>query len=94
MAKRSSDGESLHHSVVKTIGRLTFNRNDHLGGGSFGKVYKGKFKEFDGQPEIDVAIKRIERSDFKKMEEVVIKSIQSHPNVLRYYCTEIDDDFM
>jgi len=84
--KRTSDGAA----VIKKVGQLSFSRNDVLGSGSFGTVYKGKFKGT-----IDVAIKRILREKVTSdVETVVMAEIQSHPNVLRYYCVEEDDDFM
>ncbi len=91
MAKRSSDGESLER--VKRIGRLRYSRKNRLGAGSFGSVFKGKYKE-PGKPEIDVAIKRIENIDVKDIEKVVLEKLEPHPNVLHYYWTEEDDDFM
>ena len=66
MAKRSSEGETLKQ--LKGIGRLSYDRNDILGSGSFGKVYKGIFKESEENPGIDVAIKRIENVDVKEVE--------------------------
>ncbi len=81
MAKRSSEGETLKQ--LKRIGRLSYDRNDILGSGSFGKVYKGKFKESEENPGIDVAIKRIENVDVKEVERVVMNDIEPHPNVLQ-----------
>jgi len=92
MAKRTSEGETLKQ--VKRIGRLSYDRNDLIGNGSFGKVYKGKFKESEEKSEIDVAIKRIEDVDVKAIEKVIMENIEPHPNVLHCYCIEEDDDFM
>ena len=85
--KRKSDGVP----VIKRIGKLSFNRNDVLGRGSFGFVYQGKFRD-----SIDVAIKRIMKGDSisDEVETVIMAEIDSHPNVLKYYCVEEDDDFM
>ncbi len=92
MAKRSSGGETLKQ--LKTVGRLSYDRNDLLGSGSFGKVYKGKFKESEEEAEIDVAIKRIEDVDVKDVERIIMENMKPHPNVLHCYCIEEDDDFM
>lgn len=91
-AKRSRR-ESLKDSV-KTIGRLSFNRSHLLGSGSFANVYRGTFKESEETPEINVAIKRIEKTNFKETEKLVLENIEYHPNVLHYYCTEEDEDFV
>ena len=90
MAKRSSEGESLEK--VKQIGRLSYSRKDRLGKRSFGSVFKGKYQE-PGKPEIEIAIKRIENLDVNEIERVVEK-LEPHPNVLQYYCTKEDGDFV
>ena len=96
MANASRRPRSVCENSVKKIGRLSFNRKDLIGEGSYGKIFKGKFKESEGNPEIEVAIKRIETIDAKKIEiEIdILEKIEAHPNILRYYCTEEDDDFM
>lgn len=86
MSKRTNRRESLP-DVLKEIGRLSFNRSHRLGNGSYGSVYKGIFQ-------IDVAVKRIDKNDFKEMETIVMEKIEPHPNVLQYYWTEEDADFM
>ncbi len=91
MAKRSSEGESLEQ--VKRIGCLSYNRKDRLGTGSFGSVFKGKYQE-PRKPDIDVAIKRIESLDVNEIEKIVMEKLEPHSNVLQYYCTEEDGDFM
>jgi serine/threonine-protein kinase/endoribonuclease IRE1 len=84
--KRTSDGTA----VIKKVGQLSFSRNDVMGSGSFGTVYKGKF-----MGTIDVAIKRILREKVtSQVETVVMTQIKSHPNVLRYFCVEEDEDFV
>jgi len=79
--------------MAKQIGRLSYSRKDRLGTGSFGSVFKGKYRE-PGKPEIDVAIKRIENLDVNEIERLVMEKLEPHPNVLQYYCTEEDGDFM
>lgn len=93
MAKRSSEVVSLER--IKQIGKVSYNRKDLLGDGSFGTVFKGKFKESEDMPEIEVAIKRIQQINLlKNIETVVMAGIELHPNVLKYYCIEEDDDFV
>ena len=79
-------------STLKEIGKLSFTRDDQLGVGSFGTVYRGKYKNKDV---IDVAVKRILKekvtSDF---ETTFLAKIASHPNILRYYHKEEDEDFV
>lgn len=76
-------------SLVNIIGKLSFNRNDVIGSGSFGHVFKGKFESA-----IDVAIKRIVKLDVSQFEKDVMPTIENHPNVIRFYCVEQDYDFM
>ncbi len=93
MAKRSSEGTNpsdIKH--VKRIGRLSYNRQDHLGRGSFASVFRGKYQA-TGKAEIDVAIKRIETIDFNEVEKVVLEKLEPHHNIIRYFCIEEDDDF-
>ncbi len=92
MAKRSNEGEYLKR--LKRIGRLSYSREDRLGTGSFGSVFRGKFRENEEKPEIEVAIKRIEQIEGKEVEKIVMGDIEPHPNVLQYYCVEEEDDFI
>ncbi len=95
MAKRSSEGETLKH--IKQIGQLRFSKQDLIGTGSYGtSVFRGIFiDEFEGKPKtIAVAIKRIEEVNSANIEKVIMDKIELHANILRYYATEEDDDFM
>ena len=83
MAKRTSEEN------FKRIGELSFNREDVLGKGSYGIVYQGKYKDT-----IDVAIKRIVKEEFNKFEEEIFLRIGNHPNIVRFYHVEKDEDFM
>ncbi len=75
------DGEKL-------VGKLKFNRNKKIGNSSSGTIiFQGKYEE-----EIDVAIKRIQKED-ASVEIEVLKKYHSHPNVVKYYVTEADEDF-
>ena len=89
MAKRTSDGKFSRSGNLKRIGELSFNREDVLGKGSYGFVYRGKYKDL-----IDVAIKRIVKEEFNKFEEEIFLRIGNHPNILHHYGTENDINFM
>ena len=72
----------------KSVGKLKFNRNKKIGNNSSGTIiFQGKYEE-----EIDVAIKRIQKED-ASVEIEVLKKYHSHPNVVKYYVTESDEDF-
>ena len=62
-----------------------------LGTGSHGtRVYKGNFQ---GRP---IAIKRVFKSlsTTAKREVAILLKIDQHPNILRYFAKEEDDDFI
>ena len=71
------------------IGKLSFNRKDVLGKGSFATVFKGKFENAT-----DVAIKRIVKLSACQFEKDVMPTLENHPNILHFYCVEQDNDFM
>ena len=73
--------------VMKTIGRLTFNRSEKIGVSRGALVFKGKYED-----EIDVAVKRILKQDVK-LEISVLKKNHNHRNIIHYYVTESDEDF-
>ena len=77
-------------------GEIIFNREKVLGKGGYGCVFVGQFSPNDGPlAPVDVAVKRIEKMRAKNnFEEIIMERIDSHPNVLHYYCVEEDDDFM
>ena len=56
--------------------------------GRFGSIFKGTF-----EGTVDVSIRRILKTDFT-VELNVLRKTQSHPNILRYYCSEEDVEFM
>ena len=74
-------------SKETTVGKLKFNKRNGVIGRSSGTfVYRGKYED-----KIDVAIKRIQRDD--DVEINILKEAHSHPNVVKYYTTENDEDF-
>lgn len=66
------------------IGQLSIDRQDKLGKGGEGMVFKGKFKG------IDIAVKETTSS----YEEDILVKVDNHPNILRFYCKEKDDNYM
>lgn len=73
-----------------TVGKISFSLKDILGRGCEGTVvYKGKF---DGR---DAAVKRIlpECFSFADREVDLLRESDAHPNVIRYFCTEEDQQF-
>ena len=70
-------------------GKLSFTRTDRIGKtGRFGSIFRGKFENIT-----DVAIKRILKSELK-VELDVLHKAQTHSNILRYFCSEEDVEYM
>ncbi|KAJ1762825.1 bifunctional endoribonuclease/protein kinase ire1 [Coemansia sp. RSA 1591] len=88
LKRASLEGDSLQHHV--RLGAITLS-DQVLGYGSHGTVvYRG---EFQGRA---VAVKRL-LLDFYEVadhEVQVLQESDSHPNVIRYFCTERQDHFM
>ncbi|PFX20206.1 Serine/threonine-protein kinase/endoribonuclease IRE1 [Stylophora pistillata] len=73
-----------------SVGKISFSLKNVLGRGCEGTVvYKGKF---DGR---DAAVKRIlpECFTFADREVDLLRESDAHPNVIRYFCTEEDQQF-
>jgi len=74
--------------------KLKYNKKKILGKGGFATVFEGLFE--GSKP---VAIKRFQTSDVEnessilKEAELMLKA-NDHPNILRYYCMEMTDDFL
>ena len=71
--------------------KISYKKEDFLGGGSYGKVFKGRF---DGKY---VAVKKIlskkEEEGMYAREEGFLKSYE-HPNILKLFHSERDADFV
>ncbi|CAD5215701.1 unnamed protein product [Bursaphelenchus xylophilus] len=77
-------------SGPKEIGKLSFDSRKILGMGCAGTtVFKGTF---DGR---EVAVKRVLTSQYKLVERELelLRKSDAHKNVIRYFCSERDDNF-
>jgi hypothetical protein len=74
--------------VEDRIGKLRFCRRDNLDSGRFGSVFRGKYDD-----KLDAAINRIVHTDYL-VELDVLKKAQNHPNVLRFYGSDRDIEFV
>ena len=82
--------------AMKHVGKLSYNSKDNIGRGAYGSVFKGFFE--GTKP---VAIKRMMRTmltssydeSFKKEAEITLK-VSDHPNIIRYFCYEMDNDYL
>lgn len=96
---------------MKTVGKLSYDHTKILGKGSKGTFVFGGFYENptiigiavddDNKSKKQVAIKRIQRTDFSgnddiftNHEVVLMQKAGDHPNILRYIWSEKDDIFM
>lgn len=70
------------------IGKLLLFNLDTTKGGRFGPIFSGKFEET-----ITVSIHKIPKQEFY-VDLNLIRRVQSHSNVMHYYCAEQDPDFM
>lgn len=74
--------------------KLKYYNKKKIGKGGFATVFEGLFE--GSKP---VAIKRIERinveneSSIRKEAELMLNA-NDHPNILRYYCMEMTEDFL
>ncbi|EDV28277.1 uncharacterized protein TRIADDRAFT_53745 [Trichoplax adhaerens] len=77
-------------SKLFTIGKITIDLASVIGKGSFGtSVYRGRFDNRD------VAVKRVllDYQRFAEREVALLRKSDQHDHVIRYYCTENDDQF-
>ena len=91
---------------MKKVGdKLSYDPKTILGRGSFGIVFKGLLESkmginsnSRGSIKTAVAVKRFQNSEIEAIslqrEVLLMQRAGDHPNILRYICTEKDDDFM
>ena len=60
-----------------------------LGIGGFGHVFEGFYEK-----DTKIAIKRIMKSDVLQAEATILRKVDSHKNIIRYYGTENDANFV
>ena len=74
----------------KIIGKISFNQNQLIGRGSSGTfIYKGLFENRQ-----EIAVKRVLSEVFLVTDrEIELLSKLQHPNLVRYFITEFDDQF-
>lgn len=90
-------------STIKTMDRLSYDSTVIIGKGTVGNVFKGSYRKnllgaVFGFANLSVAVKRIQKShlaDETAINREVEPMLQAgdHPNILRYICTEMDDNF-
>lgn len=75
---------------MESIGKISFQRTAEMGRGYGGTlVCRGKFEQRD------VAVKILSKNYFKYFdrEMAILRNVDSHPNVVRYFCSEEDNNF-
>ncbi len=87
------------------IGNLSYNKKIMIGRGTFSDVFRGQYNAPDtisrsGVPS-ELAVKRIvlssdviEESFLQEVNLMKLANAKDHPNILRYICTEKNDDFL
>lgn len=71
-----------------SVGTLTFFREDGIGRGKESFVFKGKHKG-----ETEIAVKRVLKESVR-LEADMLSQLHNHPNIVQFYATESDNDFM
>ncbi|XP_037040714.1 serine/threonine-protein kinase/endoribonuclease IRE2-like [Bradysia coprophila] len=75
---------------MENIGKISFERQTELGRGYGGTlVCRGRFEQRN------VAVKILSKNYFKffQREVSILQSVDSHPNVVRYFCSEEDNKY-
>lgn len=78
------------HLKMETIGKISFQRSAQLGRGYGGAlVCRGQFEKRD------VAVKILSKHYYKlfNREVLILQHVDSHPNVVRYFCSEEDTGY-
>ena len=85
------DGSKMADQAIKSAIFVHFNdKENRLGIGSHGTVYKGKY----GQRSI--AIKRVLKANLGTVEREISTMMKTdrHPNILRFHGMEVDENFL
>uniref|UniRef100_A0A4W5R7G2 non-specific serine/threonine protein kinase n=1 Tax=Hucho hucho TaxID=62062 RepID=A0A4W5R7G2_9TELE len=82
-------------SDEKSVGKITYYTNNHLGIGADGIVFRGDFL-CDDDNKRPVAVKRIElaKQSYADREVALLLKLDDNPHVVRYFCTEKDGQFL
>ena len=72
------------------IGKLRYCFCDqcHLGQGTYGTVFKGRFES-----KVDVAVKRVDKF-LTRVEVDILRMVDGHANIVGFYCVEENSDFL
>lgn len=86
------------------VGKLSIDKGEKLGQGRFGTVFEGTYSYsgsiFRTSKITPVAVKRVLRTQLDEDEFFIQREVElmresgDHPNILRYVCTEMNDDFL
>ena len=83
-------------STIRVVGDLSYDTKNILGEGSFGTlVFSGFYRN-----ERAITVKRVQKYylqdelDILQWEVELMNAASDHPNILRYICTEKNDDFV
>lgn len=84
---------------MSTSTRITYYRNEILGQGFYGTVFKGEFFNENNTEKKTVAVKRVlmrmEDKDFMDnllREEEILFKLQNHPYIVQLYWVEVQQD--
>ena len=71
---------------MSNIGRIKLTR-DTVENGQYGKLYHGCYED-----EVDVSVVRVDKSQFK-VDKKLLQITDVHPNIIRFYGSEEDEEF-
>lgn len=82
--------------MSKIVGSVEYYRGERIGRGRYGIVFYGKYGKEESGEQKDVAVKRVMKEEnpynTKLMETEILQ--MEHPNVIKLWCIEEDEDFM
>lgn len=73
---------------MQEIGKLRYNRDNVIGKGRYGTVYKAEYEDCK-----DVAVKRVLKLSASQFEIDILRLVE-HRNILFYYGKEENEDFV